>query len=209
MAEEQDERLWLARLRWRLRGAWTAPAFVALTVLDALVLHWLPWSGDGGVDVLGAVLLAGFLNLALVALVAPFLGVVLRRRAARLPLEVLRDRCATGLMLALAAGVFVGGVLHRGGVADAGDAQARQLLAARAWVGHQPEGAAFRRGIGYESTWKQSDDFFRTCFPGPDPDRNLCLWVDTSGPVTSVQRDADQRPNSVVAGPDNPGRVGG
>jgi hypothetical protein len=37
---------WLTRMRWRRRGAWMWPAFVALTVVDAFVVHALPPDGD-------------------------------------------------------------------------------------------------------------------------------------------------------------------
>ncbi len=50
------------RLRWRLRGAWQWPTFAALTAIDALLVARLPFQGTGG-DVVGAILLAGFLNL--------------------------------------------------------------------------------------------------------------------------------------------------
>src|SRR5213076_1553554 len=80
------ERASLTRLRWRLRGAWMWPAFVALTVADALLLHQLPIATDG-VDVVPALLLAGFLNLVVVAVAAPLAGRLLRRRRPDLPRE--------------------------------------------------------------------------------------------------------------------------
>ncbi len=61
------------RLRWRLRGAWQWPAFVALTAVDAVLIARLPFQGEGA-DVIGAALVATFFNLLAVALVAPFLG---------------------------------------------------------------------------------------------------------------------------------------
>ena len=39
---EHSERLWLARLRWRMRGAWLWPAFFALTALDGALIALLP-----------------------------------------------------------------------------------------------------------------------------------------------------------------------
>ena len=42
-----EERFWPARIRWRLRGAWMWPSFVAVTLLDGLILHLLPRSGPG------------------------------------------------------------------------------------------------------------------------------------------------------------------
>jgi hypothetical protein len=39
---ERAERVWHRRLRWRLRGAWQWPVFVALTLADGIVLVVLP-----------------------------------------------------------------------------------------------------------------------------------------------------------------------
>src|SRR6478735_3878658 len=82
------------RLRWRLRGAWQWPVFAVLTVLDAMLVAWLPFQGEGG-DIWGAVLLVGFVNLLAVALVAPFLGMAVRRRRPDLPRVVARDYAGT------------------------------------------------------------------------------------------------------------------
>src|SRR5947209_3722677 len=38
--------VWPRRLRWRRRGAWLWPAFVAATVVDAVIGHVLPAGGD-------------------------------------------------------------------------------------------------------------------------------------------------------------------
>ena len=35
------------RLRWRLRGAWQWPAFIVLTLVDALLVARLPFQGEG------------------------------------------------------------------------------------------------------------------------------------------------------------------
>ena len=67
----ESESLWRSRLRWRWRGALQWPAFVALTILDALLLGLLPIAGDEGTDFVPAFLLAMFFNLLAVALVGP------------------------------------------------------------------------------------------------------------------------------------------
>src|SRR4051794_41846030 len=44
--ERQEGSLWVTRLRWRMRGAWLWPAFIALTVAEGVALDLLPISGD-------------------------------------------------------------------------------------------------------------------------------------------------------------------
>jgi hypothetical protein len=38
----------IIRLRWRLRGAWLAPAAAATVVLDIVILELLPIAGEHG-----------------------------------------------------------------------------------------------------------------------------------------------------------------
>ena len=53
---------WLARVRWRRRGAWLWPAFIAATLADGLVGHLLPPAGESQ-TVASALLIGLFLNL--------------------------------------------------------------------------------------------------------------------------------------------------
>lgn len=208
MAEDRDESIWRARLRWRLRGAWQGPAFVAFTLSEAVLLNRLPIAGDDGLDVVGGFLLCGFFNLAIVSAAAPLLARLVRgRRPSPLPPAVFQDRVGTGLMAVLAVVLVAIGIGHRAAVAASQREYVEQLRAVRTYVARQapPE---FRAGIGAESVWKQKESFYRTCVPGPDPRRNLCLYVDTEG-VATVTRDPDMQSNSRIAGPDNPGRRGG
>ncbi|MBI5106165.1 MAG: APC family permease [Solirubrobacterales bacterium] len=207
MADHEALPMWRSRLRWRLRGAWQWPAFAVLTVVDAVVLSVLPFAGEGS-DLVPAVLLAGFLNLLVVAVVAPLAGWVLRRREPGLPKVVANDRAGTTGLVAMTLVLLAGGLVHRPAVR----AQERdfdvQLAAARKWVAHHAP-AEYQAGLMLADTWKQGPDVYRTCFPGNDPRRHLCLVVRTDEAVPIVRRDADQRPNATVAGPDNPGRRGG
>jgi hypothetical protein len=207
---DRDERLWLARLRWRLRGALQGPVFVAATLVEAVLLNRLPIAGDKGLDPIGGLLAAAFLNLAVVAVAAPLVTRVRRRRgaAADVPLSVATDRAATLLMGVAAAGVLGAGLVHRAEVQDSRAEYRAQLDAVRAYLAHQAP-QEYRGSIGLENVWKQGDDFYRTCVPGREPDRSLCLFVDTSGPAVSVTRDPDQQSNAKIAGPENPSRRGG
>jgi hypothetical protein len=184
----------LTRLRWRLRGAWQWPALWLLTLADAAVLRWLPYSGDDDSPLLAGFFFAGFANLAIVAALGPGLGRLLRRRRSDLPQSVASDRGATALMLALFAVLLTAGLAHRPAVRDADRDSDRQLTAARAWFRrHAP--VQFRAGIGHEDVYKAGADLFRTCIPGADPDKHLCVFVNTSGRVPIVREDPDERPN--------------
>ena len=72
--ERQEDSLWVTRMRWRMRGAWLWPSFVALTLAEGVALELLPIAGDGPGGIVPGVLLAGFANLIAVATLAPARG---------------------------------------------------------------------------------------------------------------------------------------
>jgi hypothetical protein len=196
----------MRRLRWRLSGAWGLPTFVLATFVGTAIVVLLPLAGQKS-NVVGAFLLCGFANLFVLAVVAPGAGWLLRRRRPELPRAVATDRAGTGLMVGLLGVLLAIGIAHHGSKVASDDADRRQLAAVRRYLHNQAD-AQYRANIGRESVWKQSDELYRTCVPGRDPRKNLCLYVDMSGPYPAISVDPDQQPNSVVAGPDNPGRRG-
>jgi hypothetical protein len=198
------EVLWRSRLRWRMRGGTLWPAFLAAVVVDALLLELLPVAGDDGPGLFAAVLLAGFVNLFVVAVCAPLAGRWLRRRHPGMPKLVADSQAGTvvlGVVVVLLAGL---GLVHRPVVQAANADFAAQSAAARRYiVGHAP--LEYRASVDRLSTWKQEHDLYRSCVPGTDPRRDYCLIVDTSSSPPRVTPDPDQRPNATVAGMDNPG----
>ena len=127
------ERLWPARLRWRLRGAWLWPAFIGLTVVDGVLITLLPPYTGTPPGLVGGLLLAGFANLLLTAVVAPFAGRALRRRRPDLPRPVALDQAGTALLCALTVVLLRRGrrAPARGGRRRRGD-EAAMVAAVRA-----------------------------------------------------------------------------
>jgi hypothetical protein len=208
MGEREHEALWWPRLRWRLRGATQGPAFVLTLIADAVLLRVLPLSGDRGPDLLGAVLLAAFLNLAVVAALAPLAGAVLRRRRPGLPAVIARDRAGSVLLAALTLALLAAGLAHRPAASRARDAFAAQAAQARRVVLRQAP-AQYRFNVHRMDTWQQGPDLYRSCVPGSDPRKAFCVIVMTDQSPPGVVIDPDQQPNAVLAGPDNPGRRAG
>jgi len=202
-----SERVRWTRLRWRLRGATMWPVFLIGVVVDAALLHALPIAGETAPEAFGAILLAFFFNLVAVAIGAPLAGRWLRRWRPGLPKVVADDRAGTALVAALAAGLLAVGLVHRPAVRAEREAFTIQAHAAREFVRARAP-ARFRVNAEHLDTWHQGPDLYRTCVPGPDPRRSFCVIVDTGRHPPTVIRDPDQSPNSVLAGPDNPGRQG-
>lgn len=204
MSGTGDERLWARRLRWRIRGAWQWPAFALLTIVDALVLHFLPLAGEA-IGLVAALLLACFFNLAAVALLAPLGGMLLRHRRPELPRIIADDYAGTSLLVAVALVLLLAGIAHRPAVVAQQDAFAAQSAQVRRYVLRQaPE--EFRGNVDRADTWKQGPDLYRTCVPGPDPRKHFCMIVNTDQHPPGVVVDRDQQPNARIAGADNPGR---
>jgi len=196
----EDRFVWARRLRWRLRGAWQAPAFILFTLADAAILQAWPFAGDRGPGLIATVLLAGFMNLFAVAVVGPLLGVWLRRRDAALPAFAARDRGGVLALCGLCALLVAGGLAHRPAVRGEARELGIQAAAARGYFRAQAP-AAYRRNLPTITTWKAGPHLYRTCLRGPDPTRHLCVYVTTDQTPAGVTRDTSQEPDEVVAGP--------
>jgi hypothetical protein len=188
----------LTRLRWRRRGAWLWPIYAGAVVGDGVLMHLLPISGDR-TGLIGGVLLAAVLNLLAVAGLGPVAGLLVRRRRPDLPVVVARDYASRGLILALAGFLALLGIGNR----PEADAQRRSLAeqayAVRRYVEDEAP-VAYRRGIDLADTWQVDSNLFRTCVPGGDPERWLCLYVDTTEDPPGVTLDPSRAPNSTFVG---------
>lgn len=177
------ERVWASRLRWRMRGAWLWPAFAGSTALGGVVIHTRPVSGQG-TGLIAALLLAGFVNLAAVAVVAPLGARLLRRRRADLPRIVAFDYAGTALLAVVLAGFVAAGLVHHPDVMRERHATAYATRLARDYVARRgPSG--YRSGVARADTYRVDPGrVYRTCVPGPNPERPFCVVVhlDTSPP---------------------------
>lgn len=191
--ERQEESLWLTRMRWRMRGAWLWPAFVALTVAEGIALEVLPIAGDGPGGVVPGVLLAGFANLICVAAIAPLAGRRLRRRRPDLPRVIADNYAGTALLCAIAAAILTLGLVHRPRVIAEQAAHGAVAGAVHDYVVAQAP--AYRAGIGSVEAMRVEQDLYRACVPGPDPKRWLCLYVNTGQRPAGVSVDPDRAPN--------------
>jgi len=195
-AEGRRDRL--RRLRWRMRGALLWPTFAVLTVVDAVLLHLLPIAGDG-TGWVPALLLAGCLNVVAVAALGGLLGWRLRRRRPDLPKVVADDYAGTFVLVSLTCVFLVAGLLHRPQVADDRADFTAQSRAAQRYV-EASAPAEHRRRLREADSIQLDEELFRTCVPGDDPDRWLCLYIDTSAHPATVTRDTNGEPNLAFTG---------
>ncbi len=139
-------------------------------------------------------ILAGFMNLLIVAVVGPLAALWLRGRHPGLPPFAARDRAGVAALAGLCAVLVIGGALHRPAVQGEQDALRAQAVAAqRYFLAQAPQ--PYRRNVGRMTTWKAGEGLYRTCIPGPDPDRQLCVYVTTGQSPPGVTRDPSQESN--------------
>jgi hypothetical protein len=177
------------RLRWRMRGAWQWPAFAALTLADAVLVSLAPFAGDGP-NAIGALLLALFFNLLAVAVGAPLLGMLLRRRRPDLPRLIARDYAGTALLGLVTAAFAVGGVLHHAGLREERADRLAAVAAVHAYIVSQ---APRYRG-GNEDMVLLEPDHYRACVYGPSR-LPLCLFVRTDQSPAGITVDPSRVPN--------------
>ena len=184
----------LRRLRWRVRGAWLWPSFAAVTLLEMALLHWLPLAGDD-TSLLEGLLLAGCLNVIAVALLGGLGGVALRRRRPDMPKVVADNYAGTAALLAVAVAFVVAGLVHRPAIADERAAFTEASIAVRRWVDANGDGFT-RAHVGAATLLRVDADLYRSCVPGRDSKRWLCLFVDTSASPPVVRRDPSHESNA-------------
>lgn len=181
-----------------MRGAWMWPAFATLTIADGVLLHLLPFGGDGW-DLVPCLIASGFANLVVVAAFAPAGGLLLRRRRPDLPRAIASNYAGTVMLGALAAAFLAGGLIHRPLVEEKDRDLRLQFSVAREYFAGQAP-PQYRTRLDHIDTLKLESDLYRTCVPGDDPRRALCLIVDTSQSPPGIREDPGRETNSSFQG---------
>lgn len=188
----------IVRLRWRLHGAWMWPAFIVLSVVDGAIGHWLPPTGDGWSPV-GAFLLCFFFGLVGIAVLAPPLGMLLRRVRSDMPKVVARDYAGTSVLVLITGLMLTAGLLHHGQISSDQRTMEDATARAEAYIGvHAPP--RFRHEMQHLSTYVlQAGAIYRTCVRDLGTSRSWCVIVNTREPFSRSVRFAGSEPNSLFS----------
>jgi len=192
---------WIARLRWRRRGAWLWPAFIVMTAVDAALGNALPASGDTE-SVPGAAIAGLVLNLIAVILLSRPLGALLRRARPDLPGVVARNYAGTSVVVLVSIAILVAGLMHRDSVIANQRAMHDAIARAQAWIGARAP-VQFRRNLGMLNTLAiEPGSIYRGCVPSTHGRGSYCVIVNTHAPFPGGVRFAGHEPNSVFAAGD-------
>jgi hypothetical protein len=189
---------WLARARWRWRGAWMWPTFVVCAALDGILAHAWPVSGDSASFYSG--LLVGLvLNLLAVVAVSRPLGSLLRRLRTDLPVEIARNYAGTVAVVAVSAAILVLGLLNHSSVVARRHALDDAIARAEAFIGDRAP-AEFRANAYHTDTFTiQAGLLYRTCVVGRQDGRSYCVIVHERMPLAQSVTPDGYEPNAVFA----------
>jgi Kef-type K+ transport system membrane component KefB len=184
---------WLARARWRQRGAWLWPTFVMLAIADGVIVHALPMAGETQ-TLVGGVVFGLVLNVIAVLLLSRPLARLLRRRRTDMPVGVARNYGGTFAVVLVSAGMLAIGLLHHPAIVADRHALNDAIVRAEAYIGDRapPE---FRVNVMHTDTYTiQPRTVYRTCVPNRAGTRTYCVIVKP----TSIAF-GGYEPNSVLA----------
>ena len=178
------------------------PSFVAITLLDGVLLHKLPPVREG-IDLIPGILLATFGNLVLIGAVGPWLARrTWKRRPAADPsapakaqLEVLTDRIGTGLLVASVFGILSAGLAARPTIVVETEQRERAAALLRDYVDSHDD-AELRRNVEASDTRRYADGYYRSCIPHDDRERWTCFIIDVRSEPPSFERDRSELPNA-------------
>lgn len=174
------------------------PAFAAFTVLDAVVGHLLPPSGETQ-RLIGALVAAIVINVLVVVLLSRPLSALVRRVRRDLPLVVARDYAGTALVAGVAGIMLAAGLVHHGTVVAHRRAMEDAISRAQAWIGDRAP-AEFRRNLAYVSTVTiEPGAMYRTCVISVDHRHTYCVIVKTRLPFQSSVSFAGYESNDVFS----------
>jgi hypothetical protein len=191
----------LTRLRWRLRGAWMWPSFVALTLVDGVIAHLLPTAGDRESLIAGWVIALIQTLIAIVVLTPP-LGWLVRRRRKDMPKVVARDYAGTAVCVAITLALLAVGIAHHRVVTADKAALEDATARAEVYIGDRAPAAfeAIQRDR-LETFEVQPPQIYRVC-AGDSPDtgyRWYCVVVDRSKPFGQGVKYDGSEPNSLLS----------
>ena len=168
------------RLRWRLRGAWQWPAFVVLTVLDGVLLDACCRSTRAARRACSpGVLLAGFVNLLAVAVIAPLVGLRAAPPPAG-PAELIAARLRGHVAAARRSrAAFAGRRARRTGRRCAAESARGRGRARDARLRDLAGARVPRAGWPRSTPCGSSPTATARACPGRDRERWLCLFVST------------------------------
>jgi hypothetical protein len=189
---------WLHRWRWRRRGAWLWPTFVAMAIVDGFLVHALPLAGATQ-TIAGGIVIAMLANLLAVVLLSRPLGMLLRRRRTDMPAAVARNYGGTFAVCAVSVLLLVIGLAHHRTIVAQQHALDDAIVRAEAFIGDRAP-AQFRANMRNTDTYVISPGaLYRTCVANRAATRSYCVIVRSKLPLAQSVVPDGSEPNSTFS----------
>ena len=189
---------WIARARWRWRGAWMWPAFVAMAIADGLIGHALPINPPRQ-SVVAGVVVGLVLNLVCIVVLSAPAGALLRRVRPDLPVLIARNYAGTACVLLVTAG-FVGiGLAKRSTIAHDSAEMHDAVVRAAGYIGDHAPAQFASRADRTDALAIQEGSIYRVCVWNAVHSRDYCVMVDERLPFGRSVRPAGSEPNATLA----------
>jgi hypothetical protein len=174
------------------------PAFIAAIVIDAIIGHALPPSGDAQ-SVTAAVLLGAFLNLGAVVLLSVPIGYFVRRARPDLPKVVARDYGGTLAIAGVTLALLFIGLAHRPSVVAERQAMRDAIVRAQAFIGDRAPDEYRRNLTMVDTVVIEPRAIYRVCVNSAVRPRTYCVIVRRFMPFGSSVSFAGYEPNTSFA----------
>jgi hypothetical protein len=189
---------WIARARWRWRGAWMWPAFVVMAIADGVIGHALPINPPSQ-SVIAGIVVGLVLNLIGIVVLSAPLGALLRRLRPDLPVLIARNYAGTACVLLVTAG-FVGiGLAKRPTIAHDSSEMHDAVVRAAAYIGDHAPTEFAARADQTDVLAIQEGSVYRVCVWNAQHSRDYCVIVNERLPFGRSVRPAGSEPNATLA----------
>jgi len=189
---------WIARTRWRWRGAWMWPAFVVMAIADGWIGRALPISPPSQ-SVISGVIVGLVLNLICIVVLSAPIGALLRRVRRDLPVAIARNYAGVLCVLLVTAG-FVGiGLAKRSTITHDSTTMHDAVVRAAAYIGDHAPAAFAARADHLDALVIQEGSIYRVCVDNAAETRYYCVVVREGLPLDRSVTPAGSEPNASLA----------
>jgi len=190
--------VWIARTRWRWRGAWMWPAFVVMAIADGWIGHALPINPPSQ-SVISGVVVGLVLNLICIVVLSPAIGALLRRVRPDLPVAIARNYAGVLCVLLVTAGFAGIGLAKRSTITHDSAAMHDAIVRAAAYIGDHAPPPFAARADHLDALVIQEGSIYRVCVHNQMGTRYYCVVVRERLPYARSVTPAGSEPNTTLA----------